>query len=327
MEHPIRSALLIFAAALPCTARADEVTIGASKDNTLYENATGNASNGSGGFFFCGSTNRGQIRRGLVAFDVAATVPAGSTITSVRLTLHMAKTIAGAQAVELRRVTADWGEGVSNAGGSEGGGSPAAAGDATWIHTFFSTARWNTAGGDFAAVASASTSVAGVGSYTWGSSSGMVADVQGWLNDSASNFGWIILGNESASATAKSFSSRENLTAADRPALTIAFTPPVKAAAFRRGDTNRDGRTDIGDAICVLEFIFGGPESACKAKVAQCTEAGNSNDDGQIDIGDAIILLNHLFANGGDLPPPFGACGEDPTPGGVGCEVGNPFCK
>jgi hypothetical protein len=54
-------------------------------DTTLYESVDGNASNGAGVFCFAGRTNRGELRRTLVAFDVAAAVPTGSIITSVQL--------------------------------------------------------------------------------------------------------------------------------------------------------------------------------------------------------------------------------------------------
>ena len=53
-------------------AAAGEVQIEASKDNTLYESAAGDLSNGAGSGFVAGLTNMGLIRRGLVAFDVAA---------------------------------------------------------------------------------------------------------------------------------------------------------------------------------------------------------------------------------------------------------------
>ena len=38
--------------------------------------------------------------------------------------------------------------------------------------------------------------VGAIGQYTW-SSAQMVADVQGWLDNPASNFGWLMLGDES----------------------------------------------------------------------------------------------------------------------------------
>ena len=58
----------------------NEVTIAATKDNTLYESSTGSCSNGGGNHFFAGKTSGNQIRHGLVAFDIAGNIPAGPTI-------------------------------------------------------------------------------------------------------------------------------------------------------------------------------------------------------------------------------------------------------
>ncbi|MBL8746907.1 MAG: hypothetical protein JNK58_11190, partial [Phycisphaerae bacterium] len=50
-------------------------------------------------------------------------------------------------------------------------------------------------------------------------------EVQSWVVDPGSNFGWLILGNESAPSTAKRFDSRENDDPAFRPVLTVTFIP------------------------------------------------------------------------------------------------------
>src|SRR5581483_4585305 len=141
-----------------------------SKDNTLYESTTGDTSNGAGANFFVGVTNKASIRRGVIEFNIAGNIPAGATINSVSLSLHVSQTQAGAETIELHRLLADWGESTSNADGSGGGGrgAPAASNDATWLFRFFNTSRWTNAGGDFTSTISASASVGGVGSYTWG---------------------------------------------------------------------------------------------------------------------------------------------------------------
>jgi hypothetical protein len=63
--------------------------------------------------------------------------------------------------------------------------------------------------------------VSGVGSYTWGSTPQMVADVQNWLNNPTNNFGWLVLGNEAVTGSAKRFASNDNPASAEQPALTI----------------------------------------------------------------------------------------------------------
>ena len=118
MTQPALSvAAAVAAAGIAAAATADVVEIGAEKDNTLYEDILGLLSNGEGAHFFTGFTARAQIRRGLVAFDVAGAIPAGSTITSVTLTLHMSRAVGGEFPVGLHRVLKDWGEGESDAPG------------------------------------------------------------------------------------------------------------------------------------------------------------------------------------------------------------------
>jgi hypothetical protein len=200
------------------------------QDNTLFESNTGALSNGAGDSMFVGRNNQpqGSIRRGLLSFDIAGSIPAGSTITAARLTLHLSPSNTANQTVQLRRVLATWGEGTSNANSQGGSGAAATANDATWLHRFFNRtppSMWNTPGGDFATTPSASLTVGDTGFYTWNSTAELVADVQGWLNAPATNFGWILLGNEAAAQTAKRFDTREHATAANRPMLQITYTP------------------------------------------------------------------------------------------------------
>jgi len=198
------------------------------KDNTLYETTDGSLSNGAGDFLFTGKTNSGSNRRTVLMFDIAGNIPAGATIETVTLTMNMSRTASNdVRSTSLHKLTADWGEGASNASGNEGGGAASASGDATWLHRFFDTDTWATPGGDFVASASANQDIAGTAAYTWDSTTQLVADVQGWLDDPANNFGWIVIGDESASLTTKRFDSRENPTEANRPTLTVTYTAPT----------------------------------------------------------------------------------------------------
>src|SRR6184192_457083 len=201
---------LVIATALsgigPGLASATIINIHPIKDNTLYEYdpTEGDVSNALGNHFFAGETAMGELRRGVLAFDIAGNIPAGSTILGVTLSLNMSRTSSDtARNVELHSLLADWGEGTSQASGDEGMGAPATPNDATWRHRFFDTIFWTTEGGDFAPTISASQSVGAIGVHTW-SAPQMVADVQFWLDDpTGSNFGWLVLGDESAAATAK----------------------------------------------------------------------------------------------------------------------------
>jgi hypothetical protein len=217
----------MFGVMAPHLAIADMISINPSKDNTLYEYNPneGDVSNALGFHFFAGETAMGELRRGVLAFDIAGNIPAGSTITSASLSMNMSRTGDDtARTVELHRLLADWGEGTSQASGEEGIGAPATPDDATWRHRFFDAIFWAIAGGDFSGIVSASQSVSTVGMYTWNSSP-MIGDVQSWLNNPATNFGWLVLGDESPNnVTAKRFDTRES---ASPPVLTIQYTPRV----------------------------------------------------------------------------------------------------
>ena len=206
----------------PSSASGAIININPIKDNTLYEfvPGDGNRSNALGDHFFAGVTAEAELRRGVLAFDIAGSIPAGSTITSVSLSMNMSRTISDTRTVELHVLLADWGEGTSNANDNEGQGAPATRNDATWRHRFYSTIFWSTLGGDFSAVASASQAVGDIGEYAW-TSAQMVADVQSWLDNPATNFGWLVLGDESAVPTSKRFDTRESTSP---PVLTIEYT-------------------------------------------------------------------------------------------------------
>lgn len=232
------TAALVAAIGYTCTALASAniINIMPSKDNTLYEfdPTEGDFSNALGFHFFAGETGMSELRRGVLAFDIAGSIPLGSTITAASLSLNMSRSATNtAYVVELHKLLADWGEGTSIAPGEEGEGAPATTNDATWRHRFFDTIFWTTQGGDFSPTVSASQSVGGTGYYMW-SSAQMVADVQSWLDNPASNFGWLVLGDETAIATAKRFDTRES---ASPPILTIEFTGPRMAPSPRARPT------------------------------------------------------------------------------------------
>src|SRR5262245_38870586 len=96
MRKGIAAASMLLAAAATAS-RAATVTLGTSQDNTLYGSTTGALSNGHGQYMFVGKTAQSggsptNLRRALVQFDVSG-IPAGSTITSAVLTLHMSTAI------------------------------------------------------------------------------------------------------------------------------------------------------------------------------------------------------------------------------------------
>ena len=282
-------ALAVFVAGA-AVARAETETFEPLKDNTLYETTDGSLSNGAGDHLFAGTTAQNDVRRAVLTFDVATAIPAGSTVTSVTLTMNMSRTIAGDEVVALHRLLGDWGEAGSDAGGQEGGGAPSQSGDATWIHTFFDTDSWGSAGGDFAATQSASTTVGGTGSYTWGSTPDMVADVQGWVDDPSQNFGWILIGDESVPQTAKRFDSKDHPTASVRPTLTVEFDPPAAGS----------GRVPDGDDVPGQQLVVT-KESNGEISLDWAASCLGSDNDYEVYEGDLRTRDSHteLFCSTG----------------------------
>ena len=224
----------VLAMLLAAPAAADMLILEPDRDNTLFESPTGSLSSASGPHLFTGRTATGEIRRALLHFDLTSILP-GSTVNSVTLKLRMNMTRAGSIACTLHRVEADWGNGTSGAGSSGGGGGAAATtNDPTWLHRFFNTASWSLPGGDFDPTALASVNVGNIGTYTWASNAALVAAVQSWVDSPATNFGWMLRGGEASNQTAKRFESDEISTMANRPQLTVDFTPisPVDPATW-----------------------------------------------------------------------------------------------
>src|SRR4029453_12287423 len=180
-----------------------------------------------------GPGTRVALRRAVLEFELAGSSPSGATIDSVQLTLFCDKVGQNANFnVTLNRLLSEWGEGTSNTGNSQQGrGEPATTNDATWRHTFYSSQFWGISGGDYTVTASATKAVGPTGTDTWGSTSGMVGDVQAWLNNASQNHGWIILSNEAVIQTTKRFATRENATVNNRPKLVVNYTPAVISGA------------------------------------------------------------------------------------------------
>src|SRR5262245_41703537 len=84
----------VFASSL---ANAETVSIGALADATIYAGQVDNSDGASPGLYV-GTNGQGFTHRGLINFDIAGAVPAGSTITDVQLILTLAQ-VAGSGGV------------------------------------------------------------------------------------------------------------------------------------------------------------------------------------------------------------------------------------
>jgi hypothetical protein len=206
---------------------AADVEITAQRDATLIEDSDGAAANGTGPAIFAGRTNAGDngVRRGLLRFDVASVTagnsPVVANIVSVSVVLN---NVTGANVspreYRLHRVLADWGEGTSYSTG--GGGAPATEGDATWIHRSYPDMYWQSNGAQFDGEPSARLVIEGPGAYRF-EGDGLLRDLAIWARDPASNFGWILMGDETERQTARAFASRENPDPSLWPVLEITY--------------------------------------------------------------------------------------------------------
>ena len=156
--------------------------------------------------------NSGSGRnRGFLRFPVTA-IPSEAVVTAATLSLNVVRVppIQADADFELRRVLIAWNE----------SGSWQTPGEA-W--------QWpgGVAGADFLEESSAAQFVPGlVDTYSFGPSDGLTKDVQSWIQNPASNFGWILYPRqEDVDFTARQFASRESATP---PVLQVSFVIPPK---------------------------------------------------------------------------------------------------
>jgi len=237
--------------------RAATVTLPAVQDATLFggADASSNTSLADPGIFV-GTDGAKNPKRGLIEFNISGNIPAGATITSVQLQLTVGQaagsggnggTLPSAVTISLFDEAQAWGQPTNVANSTTfsgmGHGKPAATGDATWNDSFYSSTSptaWTTVGGDWTssltdiADASSNGSPAAV---TW-SSAAMVSDVQNWLNNPSTNFGWLLKNSDEVDATDYlAFWSAQGAAASNNsalaPALSITYTPvPEPSAVF-----------------------------------------------------------------------------------------------
>jgi hypothetical protein len=279
-------------AAAASIANADVVNLPAKFDNSMFSE-DGTLSSGIGEYLFCGWTRTSAERRALLSFDVSG-IPAGSTITAVDLTLNISQAapLTPPTTVFAHRVLGAWGEGASDSGTPGGGGILAAAGDVTWTMRVFPGTAWATDGGDFAPGASGSAAAGDSGPFTIASTPGLVADVQGWLDGTTTNAGWILIA-PSVGANARRFDSRENLIPGNRPVLTVTFSPPSSACPADldngSGTGTTDGGVDINDLLYFLVQFEAG-----NAHADLDNGSGTGTPDSGVDINDLLYFLVHF---------------------------------
>jgi hypothetical protein len=200
-------------------------------DTTLIETEPGNNLGGAS-FVNAGTTGISTLNHGLVQFDFTSAIPRDAVILAASLQLEVV--FAPSRDIEfdlfgLHRVLTPWGEGdkVADNPNSPGLGAPASLNEATWSHRFAGTAdTWAAPGGlagvDYVPAASSVEFIEGEGNYLFDTSFRMTGDVQSWIDDPASNNGWMLIGfTGDLRYTARRFGAREDSEFA--PLLTVTF--------------------------------------------------------------------------------------------------------
>lgn len=149
-------------------------------------------------------------QRMLLKFDISS-LPVNATISNSTLRLVKIGGNNTSRSVSVHRITNDWTEGAGVCAGTVG--------PVSWQQRVTST-NWTTAGGDFAASATASTNVAGNAAYTWN----VTSLVQDWYNGTHNNYGLLTKFTTENVNEERQFASKENATTANRPVLSVVYT-------------------------------------------------------------------------------------------------------
>jgi hypothetical protein len=161
--------------------------------------------------------------RGVLKFDLSS-IPTNATVigASLRTTIYRSNT--GPANYDLNRLLVDWSEY-----------------EVTWNHRNAST-PWSVGGGltgvDYVTAPSVT---APVDEGDFGSS-GMVSDVQLWVRNAGTNYGWILMATGEALGTGKQLGSRES---DFPPTLTVDYTltpPTTQPALFDAAATENEFR-------------------------------------------------------------------------------------
>jgi hypothetical protein len=241
------------AAVLVLDLRAETVVLSPAADTTLFEVEQSNNLGGAN-FFNAGTARNGNRNRALLQFDMAGAIPSDSIIRDATLILEVIREPSigpESSLFSLRRVLRPWGEGnkVPETDLSPGLGALATAGEATWLHRFAFDMFWSLPGGaegmDFSPVFSSSIFVSAMSDpYTFESSPELVADLQLWLDQPGSNFGWLLKSeSEDIRATARSFASSEF--GDGGPRLIVDFVPVPEPGTMVLGIIGIAGLTAV----------------------------------------------------------------------------------
>lgn len=237
--------------------------------------------------------------RGLLRFDVAGQIPSNSVIISVSLR----SSVVGPSGVgpivtyTLRRVLVPWLEGTKQEGRVIDRGEPASTNEVTWKYP------WSKAGGvvgvDFASWASSTSRAIERPSLSFISSTGLVADVQLWLDNPGTNFGWALTydGEYSIAQNAR-VETREGLVPA---VLTVEFIPRPIVNFTVRADTALL-ESNAGHNLGGLDFVpIGVTAGNKKARGLFRFDLSEWNLPAGATVTSAVFEASATFGSGGNF--------------------------
>jgi hypothetical protein len=205
------------------------------KDASIFNNEAGTANNGNygtgGSELLQVGYGGGVYARSLVEFDLSS-IPSNAVIESVHLEFTTGSSGSNIPIIYVHKLTQGWTEGTNKEVGNcsfnttcniQGVAIPDGGTDVTWNETSYSGTTmnpganlnpWTTPGGHFNSTSSAASNEVGATSLTY-SSALLKNDVEGWLLNPSTNFGWILKSdfNINLSSAMKRFRSREGATA------------------------------------------------------------------------------------------------------------------
>ena len=298
------------------TVRAEILALSAEADTTLNERSPDNNMGGHDQILVgtAGTQGGSSSRRGLFRFDIAGSIPMGATIDSATLSLTVtgeSQDAGGDISHSLYRVLVSWGEGDKNGSG----GQLADSEEATWNERDFGVSEWSEAGGaartDYVATSSATANVSGFGAFSW---NGLKEDVQIWLDNPNQNFGWIFISDsEGILNTGKRYGSSEHDVEANRPVLTVAYTPAEISGGITGPSTTTEPyiTSAIPDAKIYSLLTVGDEVSNTDDITASYATVGILDGMAALDNGDDTFTLfvNHELNSGDGVVRAHGGTG------------------
>jgi hypothetical protein len=288
----------------PANAAVIETNFVSSADTTLFEFIPDN-NLGDTTTMISGTNARGFKNRALLRFDLDGKLPAGAVIVDAWLVIQVNNSSAavGANAgYTLHRVLKPWNEGKKT--GNQG--ARAAADEVTWNSTgVLSPAKWTTPGTaapeDFVEASSAASAVTDLGPVEFGGDATLVADVRLWLANSATNFGWLILGeDEDVPQSSRRIATREDPESA--PRLFIQYEAPV--AELRIGDFGVSGGNFVLrlDLKAATRYVIQGKDSLADLNWQVLTNIAPAVADRRFEFSDALGAGRQRYYRYGTAP-------------------------